>query len=147
MWIAKFLLKDIKIHLIFSSIFMRTNLSWIESTLNWLELNNNSIVFCRAALLVKLSFIIWWTLHYYLSKPNKHWTEFDLIWLNTNNNKNLYLFNCVENSDGQRRLKLKCLWNKIKSKEWLDKLTFTFMHLADAFIQSDLQCIQVIHFH
>ncbi len=23
--------------------------------------------------------------------------------------------------------------------------TFTFMHLADAFIQSDLQCIQVIH--
>ncbi len=25
-------------------------------------------------------------------------------------------------------------------------LTFTFMHLADAFIQSDLQYIQVIHF-
>ncbi len=25
------------------------------------------------------------------------------------------------------------------------KLNFTFMHLADAFIQSDLQCIQVIH--
>ncbi len=24
--------------------------------------------------------------------------------------------------------------------------TFTFIHLADAFIQSDLQCIQVIHF-
>ncbi len=24
--------------------------------------------------------------------------------------------------------------------------TFTFMHLADTFIQSDLQCIQVIHF-
>ncbi len=24
-------------------------------------------------------------------------------------------------------------------------ITFTFMHLADAFIQSDLQCIQVIH--
>ncbi len=24
--------------------------------------------------------------------------------------------------------------------------TLTFMHLADAFIQSDLQCIQVIHF-
>ncbi len=23
----------------------------------------------------------------------------------------------------------------------------TFMHLADAFIQSDLQCIQVIHFY
>ncbi len=23
--------------------------------------------------------------------------------------------------------------------------TFTFMHLADAFIQSDLQCIQVTH--
>ncbi len=26
------------------------------------------------------------------------------------------------------------------------KFTFTFMHLADAFIQSDLQCIQVILF-
>ncbi len=25
-------------------------------------------------------------------------------------------------------------------------LAFTFMHLAEAFIQSDLQCIQVIHF-
>ncbi len=24
--------------------------------------------------------------------------------------------------------------------------TLTFMHLADAFIQSDLQCIQAIHF-
>ncbi len=24
--------------------------------------------------------------------------------------------------------------------------TFTFMHLADAFIQSDFQCIQAIHF-
>ncbi len=24
--------------------------------------------------------------------------------------------------------------------------TFTFMHLADTFIQSDLQCIQVIHY-
>ncbi len=24
-------------------------------------------------------------------------------------------------------------------------ITFTFMHLADAFIQSDLQCIQAIH--
>ncbi len=31
---------------------------------------------------------------------------------------------------------------------WLEELpifTFTFMHLADAFIQSDLQCIQAIH--
>ncbi len=25
-------------------------------------------------------------------------------------------------------------------------MVFTFMHLADAFIQSDLQCIQSIHF-
>ncbi len=25
-------------------------------------------------------------------------------------------------------------------------ITFTFMHLADAFIQSDLQCIQAKHF-
>ncbi len=28
----------------------------------------------------------------------------------------------------------------------LNRITFTFMHLADAFIQSDLQCIQAIHF-
>ncbi len=27
-----------------------------------------------------------------------------------------------------------------------DPFTFTFMHLADAFIQSDLQCIQAMHF-
>ncbi len=27
-----------------------------------------------------------------------------------------------------------------------NRFTFTFMHLADAFIQSDLQCIQAIHF-
>ncbi len=26
-------------------------------------------------------------------------------------------------------------------------ILFTFMHLADAFIQSDLQCIQVIHIY
>ncbi len=26
-------------------------------------------------------------------------------------------------------------------------LTFTFMHLADAFIQSDLQCIQAMHLY
>ncbi len=25
--------------------------------------------------------------------------------------------------------------------------TFTFMHLTDAFIQSELQCIQAIHFY
>ncbi len=30
--------------------------------------------------------------------------------------------------------------------EWLYIYTFTFMHLADAFIQSNLQCIQVIIF-
>ncbi len=33
--------------------------------------------------------------------------------------------------------------------QWMStqsKFTFTFMHLADAFIQSDLQYIQVIHF-
>ncbi len=29
---------------------------------------------------------------------------------------------------------------------WLANWHFTFMHLADAFIQSDLQCIQAIHF-
>ncbi len=27
-----------------------------------------------------------------------------------------------------------------------ENITLTFMHLADTFIQSDLQCIQVIHF-
>ncbi len=29
--------------------------------------------------------------------------------------------------------------------EKYESFTFTFMHLADAFIQSDLQCIQAIH--
>ncbi len=33
------------------------------------------------------------------------------------------------------------------AQTYLLETTFTFMHLADAFIQSDLQCIQVIHFH
>ncbi len=28
-----------------------------------------------------------------------------------------------------------------------DDQTLTFMHFVDAFIQSDLQCIQVIHFY
>ncbi len=28
----------------------------------------------------------------------------------------------------------------------VDWFTFTFMHLADAFIQSDIQCIQAIHY-
>ncbi len=27
------------------------------------------------------------------------------------------------------------------------QFTFTFMHLAEAFIQSDLQCIQAIHLY
>ncbi len=31
-------------------------------------------------------------------------------------------------------------------KKKLSTNAFTFMHLADAFIQSDLQCIQAIHF-
>ncbi len=29
----------------------------------------------------------------------------------------------------------------------LSKFALTFMHLADAFIQSDLQCIQAIHLY
>ncbi len=33
-------------------------------------------------------------------------------------------------------------WSHVESPLF----TFTFMHLADAFIQSDLQCIQAIHF-
>ncbi len=39
-------------------------------------------------------------------------------------------------------------WNN--STEWQTvsfTLHFTFMHLADAFIQSDLQCIQAIHLY
>ncbi len=32
-----------------------------------------------------------------------------------------------------------------KSSHLYEAFTFTFMHLADAFIQSDLQYIQVIH--
>ncbi len=31
-------------------------------------------------------------------------------------------------------------------KTLVRETTVTFMHLADAFIQSDLQCIQAIHF-
>ncbi len=33
------------------------------------------------------------------------------------------------------------------SNFYLSTFTFTFMHLADAFIQSDLQCIQAIHLY
>ncbi len=33
-----------------------------------------------------------------------------------------------------------------KNKIQRNDITFTFMHLADTFIQSDLQCIQTIHF-
>ncbi len=36
---------------------------------------------------------------------------------------------------------------KIICKQIGFTFTFTFMHLADAFIQSDLQCIQAIHFY
>ncbi len=36
----------------------------------------------------------------------------------------------------------------LQKKNWsLPTDTFTFMHLADAFIQSDLQCIQAIHLY
>ncbi len=38
------------------------------------------------------------------------------------------------------------LWDLHKHNILLFFLHFTFMHLADAFIQSDLQCIQAIHF-
>ncbi len=38
------------------------------------------------------------------------------------------------------------MWHKCKEEIKTSKeKTFTFMHLADAFIQSDLQYIQVIH--
>ncbi len=40
-------------------------------------------------------------------------------------------------------------WQKREENVELSRyftFTFTFMHLADAFIQSDLQCIQAIHF-
>ncbi len=39
------------------------------------------------------------------------------------------------------------VWVNIIDFYFMPKIiTFTFMHLADAFIQSDLQCIQAIHF-
>ncbi len=56
--------------------------------------------------------------------------------------------------------KASCLYSSIEKEEFcltslflkfilirqnLPKLWFTFMHLADTFIQSDLQCIKVIH--
>ncbi len=43
---------------------------------------------------------------------------------------------------------LKCARRELKLYIFTEvyTFTFTFMHLADAFIQSDLQCIQVIHF-
>ncbi len=47
---------------------------------------------------------------------------------------------------------LKCLNSRVnplcraRLDNWYHTFTFTFMHLADAFIQSDLQCIQVIFF-
>ncbi len=37
------------------------------------------------------------------------------------------------------------LGSEVKGKHCAG-FTFTFMHLADAFIQSDLHCIQAIHF-
>ncbi len=36
-------------------------------------------------------------------------------------------------------------WNKVKWNQIKFPFPFPFMHLADAFIQSDLQCIQSIH--
>ncbi len=42
------------------------------------------------------------------------------------------------------------IWGKLHSDPnlgvWVVTFTFTFMHLADAFIQSDLHCIQVTVF-
>ncbi len=42
------------------------------------------------------------------------------------------------------------LWNHLDRKRFVDGIVkhryFTFMHLAVAFIQSGLQCIQVLHF-
>ncbi len=44
-----------------------------------------------------------------------------------------------------------CCWFHVLSPQELQKgqvsPAFTFMHLADAFIQSDLQCIQVTVFY
>ncbi len=41
---------------------------------------------------------------------------------------------------------IKCAKTLATFKSSLKTYLFIFMHLADAFIQSDLQCIQVIHF-
>ncbi len=38
-----------------------------------------------------------------------------------------------------------CQWRMTNVSDWMGNI-FTFMHLADAFIQSDLQCIQAIQF-
>ncbi len=49
-------------------------------------------------------------------------------------NDTTYRFNVTVSGESQLHMCLFCLYNKF---------TFTFMHLADAFIQSNLHCIQV----
>ncbi len=46
---------------------------------------------------------------------------------------------------GSLRLRLKIF--SVETQCHTFKFTFTFMHLADAFIQTTYNCIQVIHFH
>ncbi len=54
-------------------------LNWTESTLNWTELNNNTIVFCGADYPNWTLFYIWLTLHGFRNGLNQHWT--DLGWI------------------------------------------------------------------
>ncbi len=43
-------------------------------------------------------------------------------------------------------MKIGWQFRQANTKKQVAAFTFTFMHLANAFIQSDLQCIQAIHF-
>ncbi len=52
---------------------------------------------------------------------------------------------CQEENEKQETKK--CRWAEGHYQRNLGFHTFTFMHLADAFIQTDLQCIQAIHLY
>ncbi len=57
-------------------------------------------------------------------------------------------FYCTKNFKATVSIKFSTpLWLSTNSDRSHATFTFTFMHLADAFIQSDLQCIQVIHLY
>ncbi len=49
----------------------------------------------------------------------------------------------VGNNNTGKIIQIKKNWNGQKCPKGCTRVTFTFMHLADAFIQSNLQCIQI----